>query len=159
MTLSLRQKRILLCWVFLIVGAAAVGAANGLLITFSSHRLSLAITIPLLALLCAAGCAVAIPLWMKLDDRQREAQLVSWYWGGLYGLAFGVMAAMAIGGVQPGRWSPMMQGAGLVLAVQMLCYFRARLQRGPIQPPRAAGKTGCARSARRAASARANWRT
>lgn len=115
-----RQRQIVMAGIW----ALAAAAAGGLLIGISPRLLPPAAT-GVLAVVTLAGVFLAIrPRWRRLDDLERHSRLSSWYWGGGFGWALGLVLAAVLAGVR----SPIFAGAALVSLLQFTGYAAARLQ-------------------------------
>jgi len=69
--------------------------------------------------ICALAMWACIPWWNRLDDMQRQYHTVSWYWGGLAGGIFALMALIAATGAQ----SPQSMGGLSVLIGQTIAFL------------------------------------
>lgn len=115
MALEQRQKAILGALAFCGVGAALTAVASLMLIKFGRSQAPLPVILLALAALAALGVALMLPYWRKLDHMARDANLISWWWGG----AFGAMLALPVAVVlDPRPPAPLLQGVVLVLAIQ-----------------------------------------
>ena len=90
------------------------------------------LTFPILVVVCVVAGQASAPWWRRLDDMQRQGQLISWYWGGLGG-GLVTLAALAAG---KGVHSPWAIGGMMMLGGQSLGYVIywaawARSRRGP----------------------------
>jgi len=135
-----RQKRIVTRFVLLLVAALAVGLAFDGVLIFGRGRIPLAVMILIAALVSGVAIYAGKPLMSALDERQRTMRYATWYWGGSFGLIFGLFTAGAIsvhgllGAHLPhpdmslgGRWVGVVQGALLVGVCQAASYYVARL--------------------------------
>lgn len=73
-------------------------------------------TFPLFLIGFGAAFAFFLPYWNRLDDLQKQGQLVSWYWGGMGGaiVMLAWLLAMNLHRSEFGR------GAGLMLLAQVI---------------------------------------
>ena len=74
-----------------------------------------------LLLITGLGLLASLPWWRRMDDLQREGQMVSWYWGGTIGAVAVLMALIAGAGMQ----SAVTKGGLLVFMGQGLAFFAA----------------------------------
>lgn len=86
---------------------------------WGSSGLPPALTILLLSLAGSLLIFAMRPWWRALDEMEKDAQLISWYWGGSMGLGVGLMTAVVLGGPA----SPMAQGALLAAGAQILFFL------------------------------------
>jgi MFS family permease len=115
-----RKQRILAAYGFFIAGAFAVSLAMNITAVLSWRVVPLPLAIAVIAALSPCIYLVARPYWARLDDRQREGGMTSWFWGSFCGLVFGVTSALAIGGFTPGHFSEFAKGALYVVIVQLV---------------------------------------
>lgn len=118
MSLNRRHTRYLVGIGIMLVLTLPIGALGGAVIRFGRDQLPPSLAIFLLALLGGAALLAGLPWWRALDEMEREAQLTSWYWGGGFGSALGVMTAAVIGG----PYSPLAQGALLMGGSQLTSF-------------------------------------
>ena len=76
------------------------------------------LTFPMLVAVCVIAGMASGPWWRRLDDMQREGQLISWYWGGIGGGLVMLMDIVARTGVR----DPLFTGGVLLLAGQSVGY-------------------------------------
>ena len=70
-------------------GTAAIAIVSGQLARSSTTDHNFWLVFPAMLLACGMILALGAPWWNRLDDLQKQGQLVSWYWGGMGGaLAF-----------------------------------------------------------------------
>jgi hypothetical protein len=120
MGITARQRKIASAGVA--VMAAAV--AGGILIELIPHHLAPALG-GALAIAIMIGMFVAtVARWRMLDYMQQDSRLASWYWGGGFGGAVGLVLAILYAGAR----SPLFAGAALVWLLQFTGYAVARLR-------------------------------
>lgn len=123
-----REKRILLAYGILLAGALAIGLVMDVMALLSWRFVPRPIAIAMIAAVTPCLYIVAQPYWTRLDDRQRESKLTSWYWGSLCGLVFGLTAAIVVSGISAGHVpSEFVRGALFVAISQVVAYYVARL--------------------------------
>ena len=133
MAISQRQKRILSAGAGGYVAVLAITLFWALVIVNGRGHIPMALIIALTAVSCAIALLAVLPYWRRLDDRQREARLTSWYWGAGFGAMLGALTATVIGG----QGSAFAAGAILVVAIQVAGYYTARLIIWQLNRPRA----------------------
>jgi hypothetical protein len=119
MALTARQRKIG------IAGVGAICAAIGGAIVIGCLPLDLVPAVRvLLALVILTGVFLAmVPRWRVLDHMQHDSRLASWYWGGSFGGALGLVLAILVVGVR----SPFFTGAALLWLFQFTGYSAVRL--------------------------------
>jgi hypothetical protein len=133
MAITQRQKRILSAGAGGYVAVTSIAALWALVIVNGRGHIPTTLIILLTALSCGTMLLAIVPYWRRLDDRQREARLTSWYWGAGFGAMLGVLTATAVGG----RGSMFALGAVLVVAIEVAGYYAARLISWQLNRPRA----------------------
>jgi hypothetical protein len=80
-------------------GAVGAGLAGGWILRFGEAQWPAWLVFAALVGAIAVAIAATIPWWRALDPMQKEAQLTSWYWGGIGGASIVLMALIASAGV------------------------------------------------------------
>jgi hypothetical protein len=120
MAITARQRKIG------IAGVAAMSAAvvGGFLIGIIPQYLAPTLG-GVMAIAVLIGVFVTmLPRWRMLDHMQQDSRLGSWYWGGSFGGAVGLVLAIVCAGVR----SPLFAGAALIWLLQFTGYAVARLR-------------------------------
>lgn len=73
----------------------------------------------LFAVIAVGVILACIPWWRALDEMQRRAHLVSWYWGGSFGTLVALLVAIAMA---RNPYNPLVEGAFLVAVLQAVSY-------------------------------------
>src|SRR5438876_9930735 len=118
MVLTHRLKRYIAALTLTLVLTLGVAIAAGLKVGRAQGSYPPQASIVLILLFAALAVLVAVPWWRALGEMQREAQLTSWYWGGSFGGAVGVLSALVIGGAH----SPLVLGTLLMGAAQVASF-------------------------------------
>lgn len=114
-----RQKKIVVAGVLAISAAALAG----LLIAIIPHHQSFMLSGALALMVLTGAFLAGVPRWRRLDHMQRDSRLDSWYWGGSFGGAAGLVLVLVFSGVR----SPIFAGAASVWVLQFAGYATARL--------------------------------
>ena len=80
-------------------GTVGAGLAGGWILRLGAAAWPAWLVFAALLGVTAVAIAATIPWWRALDPMQKEAQLTSWYWGGIGGAAVVLMALIAAAGV------------------------------------------------------------
>ena len=96
MPVSARTKRIGLRLAVFAFVALAAALAFDLLVLQGVLQTSLAVLIVCAAVFAAIMVGAGRPFMAALDDRQRSVDYACWYWGGVFGLAFGLLSIVAV---------------------------------------------------------------
>jgi uncharacterized membrane protein len=94
---SYKSKMTLLAVAALSVAVLA-GAVGSLVVRYSEPGENFWLVYPALLAVFGLAFAAVMPWWRRLDDLQKEGQLVSWYWGGQIGAVVVLMALVAANG-------------------------------------------------------------
>lgn len=103
-------------WAFALALASVLAAAiiAGRLVRLDGPGQNFWLLFPASVAVCWLALAGTLPWWRRLDAMQKDAHLVSWYWGGMAG-GMAVLMALATGA---GIRSDLARGGGLVLVGQ-----------------------------------------
>jgi hypothetical protein len=119
MIFTARQRKIGIAGALSVFAAAGGGLLIGLLPGYQAPVLSGAMSV---AVLIGVFLAM-LPRWRRLDHMQRDSRLSSWYWGGSFGAAAGLVLALLFTGAR----SPFFAGAAMIWLLQFTGYAVARL--------------------------------
>ena len=108
-------------WAFALALASVLAAAiiAGRLVRLDSPGQNFWLLFPASVAVCWLALAGTLPWWRRLDAMQKDAHLVSWYWGGMAG-GMAVLMALATGA---GIRSDLARGGGLVLVGQGVAFL------------------------------------
>ncbi|OAN65939.1 hypothetical protein A7X12_14480 [Sphingomonas sp. TDK1] len=100
------------------------GIAGGIVIGLGPQFLGLAVCAILTVTVLTGIFLAMVPRWRMLDHLQQDSRLASWYWGGGFGAALGLVLAILAVGVR----SPLFLGAALLFLLQFAGYSVVRLR-------------------------------
>ena len=76
-----------------VAAAVAAGIVGGRIVRLGEPGEHFWLVFPALLAVVAVAFAALLPWWRRVDDMQKSAHLVSWYWGGMAG---GITVLMAL---------------------------------------------------------------
>jgi hypothetical protein len=117
-TRTYRSKLRLATWLAF-AAAVAAGIVGGRIVRLGEPGENFWLVLPVLLAVVGLALAAQLPWWRKLDDMQKSAHLVSWYWGSMGGGAAVLMALLASEGVR----SDLAEGGGFVLMGQAVAFL------------------------------------
>lgn len=120
MAITARQRKIGIAGVAAISGAAVGGFLIGIIPQYLAPTLGAALAIAVMIGMFGA----TLPRWRMLDHMQQDSRLASWYWGGGFGGAVGLVLAIVFAGVR----SSLVAGAALIWLFQFTGYAVARFR-------------------------------
>lgn len=100
-------------------GAVAAGIVAGRLVRLDGPGENFWLIFPAAVAVCWLALAGTLPWWRKLDAMQKDAHLVSWYWGGMAGGMAVLMALATSAGIR----SDLARGGGLMLVGQGIAFL------------------------------------
>lgn len=97
-----------------LIGVAGMTLGSSILLRSDAGQWSFPALFVALLVLAAFALWACMPYWRQIDHMEREAQMVSWFWGGSFGAIAGLF------GMAASRMNDdMAQGAALLAVIQV----------------------------------------